>query len=85
MSFSGVSVGKESVCNAGHLGSIPGLGRSLGVENGNPLQDSCLDRRAWWAIVYEVSESDMTQQLKQQQTVSDSEKPTSHCLSFLKP
>ena len=37
------SVGKESACNAGDLGSIPGLGRSPGEGNGNPLQYSCLD------------------------------------------
>ena len=35
--------GKESVCNAGNLGSIPGLGRSPGEGNGNSLQYSCLD------------------------------------------
>ena len=35
--------GKESACNAGHLGSIPGLGRSPGGGNGNPLQYSCLE------------------------------------------
>ena len=34
---------KTSACNAGDPGSIPGLGRSPGVENGNPLQDSCLE------------------------------------------
>ena len=34
--FPGVSDGKESTCNAGDLGSIPGLGRSPGEENGNP-------------------------------------------------
>ena len=43
--------GKKSFCNAGDVGSIPGLGRSPGVENGNPLQYSCLknpkDRGAW--------------------------------------
>ena len=42
---------KESTCNAGDLGSIPGLGRSLGGGHGNPLQYSCLenamDRGAW--------------------------------------
>ena len=42
----------ESTGNAGDLGSIPGLGRSPGEGNGNPLQDSCLensvDREAWW-------------------------------------
>ena len=81
----GGSVVRNPPASAVDVDSILGSSRSLGVENGNPLQDPCLDRRAWWAIVYEVSESDMTQQLKQQQTVSDSEKPTSHCLSFLKP
>ena len=35
------SVGKESACNAGDLGSIPGLGRSPGEGNSNPLQYSC--------------------------------------------
>ena len=43
--------GKESACNAGDLDMIPGLGRSPGEGNGNPLQYSCLeksmDRRAW--------------------------------------
>ena len=34
---------KESACNAGDLGSIPGLGRSPGGGNGNPLQYSCLE------------------------------------------
>jgi len=36
------SNGKESACNAGDLGSIPGLGRSPGEGNGNPPQYSCL-------------------------------------------
>ena len=36
------SDGKESACNAGDMGSIPGLGRSPGEENGNPLQYPCL-------------------------------------------
>ena len=53
------SVGKESACNAGDLGSIPGLGRSPGEGNGNPLQYSCLenpmDRGAWWATVHGVA------------------------------
>ena len=40
--FPGGSDGKESACNAGDRGSIPGLGRSPGEENGNPLQYSCL-------------------------------------------
>ena len=38
--FSGGSDGKESTCNAGDLGSIPGLGRSPGGGHGNPLQNS---------------------------------------------
>ena len=37
------SVSKESACNAGDLGSIPGSGRSPGEGNGNPLQCSCLE------------------------------------------
>ena len=53
--FSSGSDGKESTCNAGDLGSIPGLGRSPADRNGNPLQYSCLenpkDREAWWATV----------------------------------
>ena len=51
----------ESAYNAGDLGSIPGLGRSPGEENGNPLQYSCLEnpmhRGVWWAIVDGVSKS----------------------------
>ena len=47
------SVGKESACNAGDPGSIPGSGRSPGERNGNLLQYSCLenpmDRGAWQA------------------------------------
>ena len=50
------SDGKESACNAGDLGSIPGWGRSPGGEHGNPLQYSCLensmDRVAWWGTVH---------------------------------
>ena len=42
MGFPGGSDGKESACNAGDLGSIPGLGRSPGGEHDNPLQYSCL-------------------------------------------
>ena len=51
--------GKESACQAGDAGLIPGLGRSPGEGNGNPLQYSCLenpmDREAWLAIVHEVA------------------------------
>ena len=49
--FPGGSDGKVSVYNVGDLGSIPGLGRSSGEGNGNPLQYYCLenpmDRGAW--------------------------------------
>ena len=44
--YTDFSVGKgtkESACNAGDLGSIPGMGRSPGGRNGNPLQYSCLE------------------------------------------
>ena len=60
-SFPGGSVGKESTCNAGDPGSIPGWGRSLVEGNGNPLQYSCLenpkDRGTWWAMVRGVAKS----------------------------
>ena len=50
--FPGGSAGKESACNAGDVGLIPGSGRCPGEGNGNPLQGSCLenlmDRRAWY-------------------------------------
>ena len=39
----GGSDGKVSACNAGDLGSVPGLGRSPGEGNGNPFQYSCLE------------------------------------------
>ena len=41
--FHGGSDGNESACNAGDLGSIPGLGRSPGEGKGHPLQGSCLE------------------------------------------
>ena len=61
MGFPGGSVGKESPCNAGDVGLIPGSGRSPGEGHGNPLQYSCLensmDRGAWRATVHGVSKS----------------------------
>ena len=60
-SFCGSSDSKESACNAGELGSIPGSGRSPEEGNSFPLQYSCLenpvDRGAWWATVHEVTKS----------------------------
>ena len=59
--FPGGSEVKASACKGGDLGSIPGLGRSPGEGNGNPLQYSCLqnpvDGGAWWAIVHWVAKS----------------------------
>ena len=61
MGFPGGSEGKASARSAGDLGSIPGLGRSPGEGNGNPLQNSCLensmDGGAWWATVHGVVKS----------------------------
>ena len=55
------SDGKESACNAGDLGSIPGSGRSPVEGNGNPLGYFCLEnpmnRGAWWATVHGVTKS----------------------------
>ena len=55
------SLGKESACSAGDLGSVPGLGRSPGEGNGNPLQypwlENLMDRGAWWAAVHGVAKS----------------------------
>ena len=57
--FRGGPDDKESACNVGDLGSIPGSGRSLGERNGNPLWYSCLenpmDRGVWWAALYRVT------------------------------
>ena len=65
--FSGGSDSKESACNAGDLGSIPGSVRSPGESNGNPAQYSCLensmDRGVWQAKVHGVAKSDMTEQI----------------------
>ena len=68
MGFSGGSDSKELVCNAGDLGLIPGLGRSLGGGHGNPLQCSCLENPHGQRSLVGCSpcghkESDMTEQL----------------------
>ena len=61
MGFLDSLVGKESACNAGDSSSIPGLGRSPGERNGNPLQYFCLkspvDRGAWQALVHRVAKN----------------------------
>ena len=62
---------KNSPANEGDTGSVPGLGRSPGEGNGNPLQYSCLgnpmDRGARWATVHGVTKSH-TQLSKRQPT-----------------
>ena len=58
LGFPGGSAGKESACNAGHLGLIPGLGGSPRKGNGYLLQYSCLEN-SWgyspWVTVYAKS------------------------------
>ena len=59
--FPGGLDSKESAHNAGDLGSTPGLGRSPGEGNGNPLQysylENSMDRGAWWAAVHGAAQS----------------------------
>ena len=59
LSLPGGSVVKNSLANAGAMGSIPGSRRSPGEENGNPFQYSCLgnpmDRGDWQAVVHRVA------------------------------
>jgi len=59
--FPGWLSGEEFTCKAGDLSSIPGLGRSLGVGNGNPLQyyflKNPLDRRARQATTQRVAKN----------------------------
>ena len=59
--FPGSSEGKESACNAGDLGLVPGSGRSSGEGNSNLLQYSCLENSmhsgAWQATIHGVIKS----------------------------
>ena len=61
LGFPGGSDSKESTCNVGDLGSIPGLRRSPGVGHGNPLQYSFLEnsmnRGAWWVTAHGIAKS----------------------------
>ena len=70
MGFPGGAVVKNTPANAGDerdTGSIPVLGRSPRVRNGNPFQYSCLensmDRGAWWATVHRVAKSHTTEHI----------------------
>ena len=67
--FPGGSAGKESACNAGDLGLIPGLGRSPGEGKGYPLQYSGLENSTD-CIVDGVAESDTTEQLSLSHTMT---------------
>ena len=61
MGFPGDLYGKESACNSGDPGLIPGSGRSPGEGNGNPLQYFCLEnlmgREDWWATVHGIAKN----------------------------
>ena len=61
MGFPVGSDGKESACNVGDLGSIPGLGGSPGGGNGHPLRysglENSMDRSLQWATVHGVAKS----------------------------
>ena len=75
MDFHSGSGSKESACNAGDLGSIPGLGRSPGRGHGNPLQYPCLEnphgqRRLVSCSLWGCKESDMTEQLSMGQHIN---------------
>ena len=54
-------MGKESTCNVGDAGLIPGLGTFPGEGNNNPLQYSCLEnsveRGVWWATFHGAAKS----------------------------
>ena len=67
--FPGGSDGKASACNVGDLGSVPGLGRSPGEGNGNPLHYSHLENPHGWRILvgyspWGLKESDTTEPLQ---------------------
>ena len=85
------SVGRESACNIGDHGSIPGSGRSPGGRHINPLQYSCLEnameRGTWWATVHRVTkrldETEVTEHAHMQRTIGfrDSEFGVGKCYS----
>ena len=64
LGFPGGSDSKESACNPGDPGSVPGSGRSPGEGNGYPLPysylENCIERGAWHAAVHGIKELAMT-------------------------
>ena len=77
MGLPGSSDGKESACNGGDLGLIPGIERSPGGANGNPLQYSCLENPHGQKSLagpspWGCKESDMTEQLSIRIRVTES-------------
>ena len=90
LGFPGASVVKNLPANAGDVSSVPGLGRSPGEGNGNPLQYSCLgnplDRAAWQATVHRVANSQpcaMTVQLNNSAKFPMSFRGWKHFTSFV--
>ena len=84
LGFPGGRDGKESACNEGVLGSIPGLGRSPGGGLGNPLQYSCLENPHWQRSLEGYSlwgckESDITERLSTAQHIHLWNHHHSHC------
>ena len=78
-----------SAYNVGDLGSIPGLGRSPGEGNGNPLQYPCLenlmDRGAWWTAVHGVAKfTDYKNQIKFRRPIMARKRKRSKKQSFSK-
>ena len=73
--FPSGSAGKETACNGGDMDLIPGLGRSCGGENSNPLQYSCLknpmDRGTWQTTVQRVVGSNAIQHTHIKQILTD--------------
>ena len=57
MGFPVGSDGKESACNVGNPGLIPGLGRSPGEGIDYPLLENSMDRETWWVTVHAVAKS----------------------------
>ena len=85
MGFPGRVSGKEPTCQGRRhreANSIPGLGRSSGVGNGDSLQYSCLenpmDRGAWQAVLQRFKESDMTEATSHPHTKNRVEFPVIH-------